>query len=71
MRAPVAWRTWSSQAELALRGKTALEPKQNGVEGEEDEGEAAEEVGPVVATAEVFELVEENLMQLGRGQDAE
>lgn len=51
---------------LTLDGETPLQPEQDGVEGKDDEGDAAKEIGPVVTTAEVFEFVQQYLLKFGR-----
>ena len=51
---------------FALAAQTMLKPCQSRIEREDDEAELLEEVGPVVAAAEMFGFVEDDLPELGR-----
>jgi hypothetical protein len=52
--------------EFALDAEAALDPVEDGVEGEEDEADLLEEIGPVVPATEMLHLVEKDLFELLR-----
>jgi hypothetical protein len=54
--------------EFTLHAETLLDPEQYGIERKENKGDLLEEIGPVVAAAEMLHLMEDDLFQLLGGE---
>lgn len=57
--------------EFALERETTFDEEKRGVEREEGKSDLLREVDPVVATAKVFALMKDNLVQLGFSEPVE